>query len=97
MNPEDEVEPEVERARNAAKALKELTTSKGWAILKTIIEKQIQARTDKIIFEPRSSNKMTEFEYEFMKGEAAGMRTILHLAESEYETEAAVAGARANE
>jgi hypothetical protein len=32
-----------------------------------------------------------------MKGEAAGMRTILHLAESEYETEAAVAGARANE
>jgi hypothetical protein len=61
MNPEDEVDPEVERARNAAKALKELTTSKGWAILKTIIEKQIQARTDKIIFEPRSSNKMTEF------------------------------------
>ena len=87
-----EDDPELEKARRDTKALKELTEHPGWAILETIVKKQIDQRTNQVMLTPRGSQR-TEYEHEFLKGEAAGMRIVLALAHAEVETNSAVIGA----
>jgi hypothetical protein len=91
---EDDIEegedPEVQKARKQAAALKALTQSEGWSILKTILEGQVRAITDKIMLAPRGSQR-DEYVYEFDKGQAAGMRIAIQLPYQEYDMNKAVA------
>lgn len=92
MDEDDELDEDTKKALLDARALKALTESRGWAIVKGILANQIEAIKNQIVFSPRSSQR-TEYEYEFLKGQAAGLQIAINLAESQYESEHAVAEA----
>jgi hypothetical protein len=86
MDEETELDPEEQKALLDARALKALTESPGWAIVRRVLQGQIEAIKNQIVFTPRGSQR-TEFEYEFLKGQAAGLQIAINLAEQQYETE----------
>jgi Tfp pilus assembly PilM family ATPase len=99
MNEETELSLAEQKALLDIRALKALTESPGWAIVRRVLQGQIEAIKNQIVFSPRGSQR-TEFEYEFLKGQAAGLQIAINLAEQQYETERDVAealnGRRAN-
>lgn len=88
----EEDDPEIQKARKQAAALKALTQTEGWNILKAMLEGQIRAITDQIMLAPRGSQQQ-EYKYEFDKGQAAGLRIAIQLPYQEYDLQHAVAGA----
>lgn len=71
-----ELSPEKERERNDA--LKALTRSVGWAILRQAAEVQCTIREQQVLLRPVAPDWLVT-QQEFAKGEAAGIRLFLAL------------------
>jgi len=84
MQPESELPEDERQARDAARELRLLQESRGWAILKDIIERQIKNRTDMVMLSPRGDMK-TEWDHEYKKGEVSGMRFVLGILQTALE------------
>ena len=75
----------IESGEAIIMALKQLVDSEGWAIYRSIVEKQQVVRFDGIILNPLAGIDAA-FGQEYMKGEIAGMRTALSMPQAMYET-----------
>jgi hypothetical protein len=69
-------------AQEQKRALQGLLESKGWSILRATLEEQVKLRTDDLILRPSSEIEGGYVQLEFMKGEIAGIRTVLATAEA---------------
>lgn len=67
-------------AQEQKEALKALLDSKGWSILQSVLQEQIKLRTDEMILKPTCLIDGGYTALEFMKGEIAGIRTVLFTA-----------------
>lgn len=77
---QEQPDPRAEQkevATNTKKLIQNLIDSPGWKALKMIVEMQVKERQDRIILSPT----IDALGQEFMKGECAGMRTLLALPE----------------
>jgi hypothetical protein len=74
-----------ERLKDALKqkeALTDLLSSTGWSIVTEVIEAQIARRTESVMWIPLGEDGKTVYQQEFLKGEVAGMKLFITLAES---------------
>lgn len=71
-------------AQEQARALKALLDSKGWAIVKGILDQQVAARLHDLVVVPLASLDGA-LAQEFAKGEIAGIKSILTTLEALYE------------
>jgi hypothetical protein len=72
------VEDQVVEARARLQGFRELLSSKGWALLGEILQRQIALRTDTIVLTPLKTADEA-FEQEFKKGEVSGMKLFATL------------------
>lgn len=71
-------------AQEQARALKALLDSKGWAIVKGILDQQVSARLHDLVVVPLASLDGA-LAQEFAKGEIAGIKSIVTTLEALYE------------
>ena len=81
MNADSDFEERLAEARQQNMALGALLESKGWSMLCVLLQDQITQRTNKVMLLPlgEPEGNATLAQQEFMKGEVAGIRTMLNL------------------
>ena len=81
---EENKEELLSSALELKRAYEELQVFPAWATIKAQLEKQVRARTDRIMLTPLT-NLDAAMEQEYAKGEVAGIRLVLCLPEQTVE------------